>query len=536
MRFVETGVRGGVRVDHIQDNWASIYLLLPESQTELMLCETLRIFQAIATKHEQDIAVLKEELARANKKLFGSSSEKSSDQPPEPEQALDGPAQQQEAGTEKPAKKSRTSNGGRKPLPDHLLRERVEHVLQPQDQICPCCNGAVHHIGEEVTEQLTYIPASYKVLQHARAKYVCRKCNEFITAPAVKQMIPKSSYSSPEFLAHVGVSKYQYGLPFYRQESIYEQDRLPVNRTTLANLMIRCSDQLVSLYELLREHLCAQDVVHADETTVQVLKEEENRRPQSKSYMWLYRSRVDAVHPVVLFDYQMTRSGQHPKKFLRIGELGAFSGYLQTDGYAGYNGMTGTIRVGCMTHARRKFDEAAAAVPEGVKRSPAHVAIDLIGKLYEIETRIKGLDHRDRHRVRTEESVPVLKKFKDWLDNMYPIVAPKTLLGKAMSYALDQWTAISRYVEDGRLAIDNNISEREIKMVVIGRKNWMFADSMDGMRANATMYSLVATARANGLNPFDYLRHVFATLPYLNTAAEVEYLLPWNLPQLRRTH
>ena len=531
-------MRGGVRVDHIQDNWASGYLILPKSRTELMLCETLRIFQATAAKHEQDIAVLKEQLARANKKLFGTSSEKSSEQPPEPEQTLNGPApQQQEAGTEKPAKKSRTSNGGRKPLPDHLPRERVEHVLQPQDQICPCCKGGIHYIGEEVTELVTRIPASYKVLQHARAKYVCRECNEFIMAPGVKQVIPKSSYSSPEFLAHVAVSKFQYGLPFYRQERIFEQDRLPVNRTTLANLMIRCSNQMVSVYELLREHLCTQAVVHADETTVQVLKEDEDRRPQSTSYMWLYRSREDEAHPVVLFEYQMTRSGQHPKKFLRIGESDGFSGYIHTDGYAGYNGMTGTIRVGCMAHARRKFDEAAKVVPHGVtrSRSPAHVAIDLIGKLYEIEARIKGLDHRDRHKVRTEESVSVLKKFKDWLDNMYPQVVPKSALGRAVGYAHDQWTFISRYVEDGRLAIDNNISEREIKMVVIGRKNWMFSDSMDGMRANATMYSLVATAKANGLNPYDYLRHVFATLPYLKTAAEVESLLPWNLPQLRRT-
>jgi transposase len=556
VRFIEgIGVRGGVRVDHTEGNWTSHYLLVPKTPAELMLCETLRalkkdtaavtgkveaenlLLKAAAAKREQDIASLKEELARAKKKIFGTSSEKSTAQPPEPEPEFDESASSQQAEEAAgAAKKPRTSNGGRKPIPDHLPRERVEHILQPEDQICPCCQGAVHFIGEEVTEQVTRIPASYVVLQHARAKYVCRKCNKNITAPGVKQMIPKSNYASPEFLAHVAVSKFQYGLPFYRQEKIFEQDHLPVSRTTLANLIIGCSNSLDSLFELLREHLCTQDVVHADETTVQVLKEDEDRRPQSKSYMWAYRSREDAVHPVVLFDYQMTRAGKHPKKFLRIGEQGAFSGYLQTDGYAGYNGMTGVIRVGCMTHARRKFDEAVATLPKGVKWSPAHVAIDLIGKLYEIESRIKGLDHRSRYRIREQESVPILQGFKDWLDKSYSTVVPQTPLGRAIGYALDQWAAISRYVEDGRLAIDNNLSEREIKMVVIGRKNWMFADSMDGMRANATMYSLVATAKANGLNPYEYLRHVFVTLPYLKTAAEAESLLPWNLPQLRCTH
>lgn len=555
-------MRGGVRVDHTEDNWTSHYLVIPKTRIELMLSEVLRLKEAevqalknqkttseekaaeakaraavTKAKLEAENSLLKEKLARANQQLFGTSSEKSTEQPLAPEQTQSESVLQQQAAEPiaPPTKKPRTSNGGRKPLPADLPRERVEHSLSPEDQVCPCCKGEIHAIGEEVTEQLTYVPATYKVLRHARAKYVCRKCNEFITAPGVKQMVEKSSYGSPEFLAHIMASKFQYSLPFYRLEGILEQDGLSIDRTTLGSLAIGCADKAVALTELFRQKLLEQRALHMDETTVQVLKET-NRRPQSKSYLWLYRSTADAFYQIVLYEYQMTRSGEHPRRFLNIGEADAYTGYIHVDGYAGYNGLDGTVRVGCMTHVRRKFKDVVKLLPSGTVGSLAQVAVELLGKLYDIERRIKGLDHHYRHKVRQEESVPILREFKIWLDKTYLTVAPKSALGKAISYARDQWSAVSRYVEDGALAIDNNISEREIKLVVIGRKNWMFADSMDGMRANATMYSLVATARANGLNPYDYLRHVFATLPYLKTAAEVESLLPWNLPQLRRTH
>lgn len=542
VRLVEIGVHGGVRLDHIENNWASLYVIHPKTQQEFMLCEALRVREkdvqylqeeiAAAAKIEEENALLKEEVARLKQTIFGTSSEQSSNCAPEPELA---PAPEADTSTEKAVLKARSTGGGRKPIPDHLPRERVEYDLRPEERSCPCCQGTLHRIGEEVTNQLTVIPAQYKVLQHARTKYLCRACDKFVVAEGMKPLIKGSNYASPEFLAHIAVSKYQYGLPFYRQEKIFQQSGLQFNRTTLANLMICSSDKLAALTELLRQRLLSQGVVHADETTVQVLKETD-RRPQSKSYLWLYRSQQEAPQQVVLFDYQMTRAGEHPRRFLDVGQAGAFAGYIQVDGYSGYNGIDGTTRVGCWAHVRRKFVDVIKALPGGTTGSPAHVAVELIGKLYEIERRIKGLDHHVRRKARSAESVPILREFKDWLDRTYPTVAPKTALGKAMGYALEQWQAVTRYVEDGRLAIDNNISEREIKQVVIGRKNWLFADSMEGMRANATMYSLVQTAKANGLNPFDYLRHVFATLPLLRTAAEVESLLPWNMPQLRNEH
>lgn len=524
-----------VSIQFVERNMARYYPLSVESPHEFLMYEAIRrqrdevdVLHGHVVKVTDENALLKEENARLKQTIFGTSSEKSSDQQPDLASSVDSSPPSQEVPVQKPAKKARASGAGRKPLPAHLPRERIEYDLPSHDQFCPCCQGAIHRIGEEVTEQLTVIPAQFKVLQHARAKYVCRACGTFTTAPGNKPLIEKSSYASPDFLAHVACSKYQYGLPFYRQESIFEQTGLSFNRTTLANLMIGCSDKLSAVTELLRQHLLTQDVIHADETSVQVLKETD-RRPQSKSYLWLYRSRQDADQPIVLFDYQMTRSGQHPRKFLGIDEIGAFSGHIQVDGYAGYNGLNGTVRVGCMAHVRRKFSDVIKLQPIGVTGGPANYADEVIGKLYGIERRIKGLDHHVRYKIRTEESVPILLEFKAWLDKMLPTVVPKSGLGKAIGYALDQWSAVTRFVEDGRLAIDNNIAEREIKAVVIGRKNWLFADSMDGMRANATMYSLVQTAKANNINPFDYLRYVFETIPLLKKSSQIECLLPWNM-------
>lgn len=571
VRFVEgIGLGGGIRIDHTEGNWTSLYPVIPKTCNERMLSEALRLKEAevqdlkaknttayektaeaeekiaeaeakavvVKEKLEAENALLKEKLAHVNRQLFGTSSEKSTEQQPEPEQTLDEPGttqQQVDAEAEEPAKKPRASKGGRKPLPEHLPRERIEHDLEPHDRFCPCCSKPFERIGEEVTSQFVIIPVQYKVVQHARAKYICRSCNKFVTAPGFKPMIEKSSYSSPEFLAHVACSKFQYGLPFYRQEDICKSNGIPVNRTTLSNLMIGCVDKLEALGEHLRHALLGQGFMHADETFVQVLKEP-GRSPQTNSFLWLYRSIQDEARQVVFFDYQMTRSGEHPRRFLNIGTSNAYSGYLHVDGYAGYNQLTGITRVGCMAHARRKFIAARDALPKGTTGSPAHIAIQIIGKLYRIERKIKQLEHHERHKIRLEKSAPILRQFKDWLDTTYPTVVPQTPLGTAINYARGQWYALERYIENGRLAIDNNLAEREIRPVAIGRKNWLFADTMDGMRANALMYSLVQTAKANGLNPYEYLRHVFATLPYLKTAAEVESLLPWNLPHLRRTH
>lgn len=538
------GIRSGsVCIEYVKDHFihrvalesANYYDSIQASALEWLYKQNgnLRAHVSELTEVEQENARLKEENARLTRQIYGTSSEQSKNILPAVPPANDDmpympPPQEAPALDDKPPKDD--SPRGRKPLPPHLPRERITYELPAHEQFCHCCHGGIEPIGEEVTEQLTVIPAQYKVLQHARKKYVCRSCGTFVTAPGNKQLIEKSSYASPELLAYVACNKYQYGLPFYRQEQHAQTAGLPFNRTTLANLMIASSDRLFPLYEALRQALLRQRVIHADETAVQVLKEE-GRRPQSCSFLWLYRSGIAAQHQIVLFDYQMTRGGQHPAKFLTLDNGRTFLGFLQVDGYAGYNQLPSCIiRVGCMVHVRRKFCDAIDALPDNTTWSPAHYAVHLIGLLYGIEAKIKGLSRRARYRIRQEESVPILATLKTWLDEMKTKVVPKTPLGKAVTYALNQWTVVNRYVTDGDLSIDNNVAERSIKSVVIGRKNWLFADSRDGMHTNAVMYSLVETAKANGIDPFAYLQYVIKTMPTLRTAAEVECLLPWNMP------
>lgn len=468
----------------------------------------------------QENRILKEQLALARQQQFGTSSEqKPAAVAEEPIVATEPPPAK-----EKKPKLRLVSNAGRKPLPEHLPREQVVHALSDAECECEHCGNKLRYLGEDITEQITVIPAQYRVKQHVRKKYSCRKCGNIVPAPMPKSMVPGSSYASPEFLAHLACNKYQLGLPFYRQEAMFKQAGLPFNRTTMANLMITCADQLTPLMLLFQDALQQQKIVHADETTIQVLKEE-GRKPQSKSYMWLYRSAASAENQVVIFDYQMTRAGQHPRDF-----LDSFNGYLHADGYAGYNSVFNAIRVACMAHLRRKFVDAEKILPAGRNElSFAQQAINMIGELYGIERKISDQPQNVRFDVRARESIPILHKFKKWLDDMRPQVVPKGALGKAIHYAIEQWPAMLRYIDDGELAIDNNIAEREIKQVVIGRKNWLFADTPDGALANATMYSLVQTAKANGLDPYAYLRHVFATLPNLKTSDEVKQLLPWNV-------
>lgn len=472
-----------------------------------------------------EIQQLKEQIATLNRKIFGTSTEQSKSQSLDVDLPEQHPLKDTKIESAKILKLS-PKNSGRKPLPPELPRETVTYTLPPEEQSCPCCNNRLCKCNEEIIERISVIPEHYRVIRHVQTKYVCRACETFTLARAPKSMIPGSSYGSPEFLASVTVKRYQYGLPYYRQEQIFNSAGLPFNRTTLANLIISCADKLTPVYELLKEELLSQSVIHADETTFQVLKEP-GRKADSTSFIWLYRSAKNVLRPVVLFDYQETREGKHPKKFLIGNSEHIFNGYLCVDGYSGYNNISNVERIGCMAHVRRKFDTALKALPSNAEGAHAQHAIDMIGKLYGIERHISDEPPDKKYLIRQNQSIPILKEIKAWLDDMHPEVLPRSLLGKAINYALAQWHAVSRYVEDGRLAIDNNISEREIKSLVIGRKNWLFADSVDGAYSNAVMYSLVNTAKANGLDPYKYLYHLFEKMPYATTIDDVRKLLPW---------
>lgn len=493
---------------------------LAEAQSKLAGAQAeLAKNQAHAIELQQENAVLK-------KAIFGASSEKQA--------ASEDPAASnapESEGTSRPAKAPAhlrsVKNAGRKPLPASLPRDSIEFDLPADKRCCSCCHGELHHVGVDVSEQLVVIPARYRVRRRVRQKYACLACGKIVCAEMPQSMIPGGTYSSAEFLAHIASSRFQFGLPYYRLETMFEQAGLNVTRTTLANAMITCAEKLSPLMAVLQGELLSQPIIHADETVMQVLREPD-RAATSKSYLWLYRSCASATKQVVLFDYQETRAGQHASDFLAP-EGGAFKGWLQVDGYSGYNKVPSITRVGCMAHVRRKFVNALEVLPsDSRERTEAARALQWIEKLYAIERKLADQPPKERRRVRQEASNPILDELGAWLQQMKANVLPKTLLGRAVTYAADQWAYVARYIDDGRLAIDNNIAEREIKQVVIGRKNWLFADSQQGANANAVFYSLVRTAVANGLNPYDYLVHVFERLPAMKTAAEVETLAPWN--------
>ncbi len=413
---------------------------------------------------------------------------------------------------------------GRKPLPKDLPRERIIHDLDEADKVCECCGGELHPVGEEISEQLDIIPAKVRVLQHVKLKYGCRGCEEGVTtAKAPKQPIP-GSIASPNTLAYVVTAKYCDALPLYRQSVIFGRFGVDISRSTLSHWMIKSAELLKPLYQAMHQHLLTEPILHADETTVQVLKELD-RVAQTKSYMWLYRSGARSPHPLVLFEYQPGRGQCHPQQF-----LAGFSGYLQVDGYAAYNTLENIAPVGCWAHARRKFDEAVKLIPKAKQKAgKGMVAITTIQKLYRIEKQIKDLDTDARKAVRQEQSLPILMGFKQWLEKSEAQGLPKSKMGTAIGYCLNQWPKLMRYLDDGDLAIDNNIAERDIRPFTTGRKNWMFSNTPRGANSSAILYSIVLTARANNLNPYRYLQALFERLPNLDADDDLSGMMPWNI-------
>ncbi len=415
------------------------------------------------------------------------------------------------------------SRGVRKPLPPELPRVQIRHVLPEEQRRCACgCELRV--IGEEESEQLDVIPARIQVLHHIRERYACSRCEAApVLAPWPAQPIPKSN-ASAGLLAHIAVAKYQDGLPLHRQEHILARSGIDLSRQTLARWMIRVAELAQPVLNLLWDELLSNPLIHCDETTVQVLKEPD-KPPTSHSYMWALAA-GPPQRSVVLFDYHPSRSGEVPKRL-----LAGFSGYLMTDGYEGYNSLCAEDAVKhlcCMAHARRRFRDAQRAQPPGTT-GRADVAIEYFRKLYQIERKIAAADPETRYRTRQSESVPLLRRFRAWLDAALTHVAPKGVLGEALKYLDKYWPKLVRYCEDGRLPIDNNRLENNIRPFVIGRKAWLFSDTPAGAHASAGLYSLIETAKSTRIEPYSYLRQLFTALPHATQVEHFEALLPWNV-------
>lgn len=418
-----------------------------------------------------------------------------------------------------PQKKAR---GKRSPLPPELERIEIIHDVPESERICDCGTPMVV-INRVVSEQLDIVPMQVRVLQHIRLVYGCEAGEHApVTAALPAQPLPKSN-ASPGLLAMLLTTKYVDGLPLARFEKVLARHDVLVPRQTLARWVIGASAALQPLHNLIRDALFDAPFIHMDETGVQVLKEK-GKSPVSQSYMWVQTGGPPGKQ-VVIYDYDPSRSGEVPVRLL----LG-YRGYLMTDGYEGYNKLarTGGIEhLVCWAHVRRKFVDAVKVQPKGA-HGHADRAVAMIGKLYAIEREHKDSTIEARYAARQQKSIPALDELHDWMEKLLPMVPPKSALGGALSYMRDYWGKLVRYPERGDLPIDNNRCENAIRPFVVGRKAWLFSDTPAGADASAIIYSLVETAKANGIEPYTWLRHVLEHLPAARTADEMDKLLPWN--------
>ncbi|WP_185235349.1 IS66 family transposase [Teredinibacter franksiae] len=480
--------------------------------------------EKIAARDTQ-IAVLNEQLKHLLSKRFGSSSEKiSADQLGLFNEAEACVVEVEAAESDSTTVKSYTRK--RKPrvtIPDNLPREDIIHDITETEKVCPHDGSTLNIIGSEDHEQLEIIPAKIKVVRHKRLKYACPCCdNHIVTAGKPKQPIEKS-IASPSLLAYIAVQKYADALPLYRQSEIFKRIGIELDRTNMANWMVKCGELTQPLINLLIDYLHKPPYIHMDETTLQVL-EEPGKTAQSKSYMWVMTS--TGPQSVYVFHYADNRGQRVP-----IELLSAENTSIMVDGYEWYQKACdeyGITRLGCWAHARRKFKEAQNLQKKG-KTGKADQALAYIHKLYAIEKKIKDEPPDKRYQVRQEQAKPILDKIKEWLDKSLQSVAPKTKLGIALVYLNNQWDRLIAYLEDGCYPIDNNAAERAIRPFAIGRKNWMFSKSQAGAKASANLYSLIETAKANDLNTYDYLQHIFEELPNAQNVEQIEGLLPWNV-------
>lgn len=503
----------------------------------------IRDIKKLEKEYKFKITILEEKVAWLTSKLFGRKSEKLSADDLLQMRLFD---EAEIAAAEETVVQEKTEvvkvsthtrkRGIRKKLPEWLPRFDVVHDLTPLEKVLPG-GQALKKIGEVVSEKLDIIPPQFRVIRNIRYKYArpetetaCVDTNEeeekpgIITAPLPPQIIEKG-IATPGLVAYIITSKFCDALPYYRQTKIFSRADIDLPRATMCSWPIMIHVNHESFFDLFREELLLFPVIGIDETRVQVM-DEPGRKNTDLSYMWVFRGH-GAVKPVIWFEYHPTRSAQ-----IALAHLKNYAGYVQTDGLSTYDVELGknlhAVHAGCWSHTRRNFYDAAKNTET---KSNANTALGFIGQLYKIEdeAREKKLSYDDIRKLRDEKARPILDAFRLWLDDRVHHVAPKCLLGKAIKYALNEWTKLLVYLQDGRIPIDNNLVENAIRPFVVGRKNWLFSGSPDGAKASAAFYSLIETAKACGHEPYWYLRHLFERLPLAKTRDELRSLLPMYL-------
>lgn len=466
-------------------------------------------------------SALKELISLLRSKSFGKSSEQVSHEQlgffdeaeslaNEPESLIDEDTQTTELRQNVPP-----ARGKRAPLPEGL--PRVEQIIDLKNKLCEKDGSELRCIGEEVSEKLEIIPAKVFVRKTIRKKYACPECEKIEVAEAPKEILPKTN-ASASLLAYIATAKYADALPLHRQENIFTRAGIHMPRQTMARWMIALGESVSPIVKLLREELLDCSYIRMDETVVQVLAED-GKKAESNSYMWAQAR--NGPYPIILFHYAKNRSGDHPVELLED-----YSGALQVDGYDGYSraiANNGITRLGCWAHARRKFHDAFKT---SSGKNIGKQALVYIAKIYDIEKAIAELPFKDRFYTRLTKTIPITNEFYEWLIAKKTSTTPESLAGKAIGYILNEWQYLMNCFAHGEYSIDNNFMESHIRPFTVGRKNWMFSVAPEGATASANIYSLIETAKANQIEPYEYLKNLFEKLPLAETEQDFLDLLP----------
>jgi transposase len=482
---------------------------------------------------DHEIEHLKLVIAKLRRMMFGTSSERVTREIEQLELKLDElEAARAEREVAEAVAIASCSRPARRPLPEHLPREVHTHL--PAEEFCPTCGGQLRTLGEDISEVLEYIPASFKVIRHVRPKLSCRSCEHIVQAEAPSRPLERG-LAGPGLLAHVLVGKYADHLPLYRQSEIYAREGVDLERSTLADWVGAASYLLRPLVDRVRDHVLSATKLHADDTPVPVLAPGMGKTKTGR--LWTYvrddRPAGEITPSAVWFAYSPDRKGERPREHLR-----AFRGILQADGYAGFHHLYEGGRIqeaACWAHVRRKFYDLQVAHSSPI----AAEAVARIAQLYAIETELRGKPAEQRREVRQSRARPLLGELQAWLEKTLARVSTKSEIATAIRYALPRWRALLRYLDDGSIEIDNSAAERALRVVALGRKNYLFAGSDQGGERAAAIYSLLGTAKLNGLDPELYLRHVLERIAD-HPINRLDDLLPWNLacsnPPTDKTH
>ena len=526
----------------MQDHYQKQGVALQKQKDTLQKQETrIQLLEEKTKELEFLNAMLSDRLTLAQKKRFGASSEKYAEGYTqmnlfnEAEQEADPNAAEPDLEEVHPSPYRRKKRRGKKEedLSSFETTEVIEYKLTGTDGYCPDCNTKYKVVTKETVKRLKFIPARFEVVEEVTFVYSCPKCGA-MKRPEKTAPLLKGSVATPSLVAGIMNAKYVNGMPLARQEREFARYDLDLSTKTMANWIIQCADRyLQPLYDLMKEELLRSKYLHGDETRIQVI-DEPDQKGSTQNWMWVYLTDESSGSPqMVLFQYERTRAGYHPKEFL--GNL--FEGYFTCDGYQAYHSLPDGITVtGCMAHARRRFDEALTVLKkdftkEQLKETTAYQAMARIGILYKIEEMIRDKSPEERYEERQKQAKPLLEAFFEWLHTLEDSVDRSSLIGEAVLYTLNQEVYLKRYLEDGHLSIDNLAAERSLKNFATGRRNWLFAKSIHGAQASATVYSITETAMLNGLKPYHYLTYVLEKMKDLGPFPEKEAileLLPWS--------